>query len=159
MKYKDIYSEDFIKNFKDYGNDIENLELKDEFIVDVDELFKVCNIDYHRDQVYIDENKDRYAKAKVLGFKLLGYDKINPIYKKGLKNMIEFKTNKFADELLLPKNLIWGVLKASLIELGLDINHEFDDSDIEIVTKLISEKTKTSYLLVKKRLLDFGTFV
>lgn len=163
MYYKDIYSKEFLGKFGTYGEKIGNLEAESEFSVDIDKLLEAYNIK-SLETVSIDKYKERYLKAENLGYEILHHRNIINKYKDSkyigtIKNMLKCNLNSFSSELILPKTILNKAFLSTLKDLNYDINDNFDESDIEIITKSVSDKTEVPIAIVEQKFNQYKVFI
>lgn len=185
MVYKDIYRTDFLNKFKSYRMKIEELELKG-YEVDVEAIAKACDINIRFDfvehsglshnngddagrEIVINQLEPRYRQrftvAHEIGHIILGHmgtsyrtDDLEQ-YQDTISRMNEVAANNFAAELIMPKNLVFDLLKSTIDELGYSIEQEFDEFDITKIIEYMAKKLNVSKQALSYRLENLKVFI
>ena len=177
MKYRDLYSKDFLRQFKDYELAVGDIELEDDkFSIDVLKIVEVCDIPVEYDIVihsgwsYFDRNSERkiavnfsepeyrqrFTLAHELGHIILEHS--------GMK----FRTadpSKYADEinrvqeLLMPKKLVILAVRKSATKLGYILDDKFTPWQVDEIIKATAYEMNVSFQTLKIRLEQLQVFV
>ncbi|CYV26298.1 ImmA/IrrE family metallo-endopeptidase [Streptococcus suis] len=185
MVYRDIYSNEFLTKFKGYRTKVEELELKNSEI-DVEAIAKACDIKVRFDfvehsglsrnngdnterEIVINQLEPRYRQrftmAHEIGHIILDHMGISyrtddlKQYSDTISRMNEVAANNFAAELIMPKNLVFSVLKSAISDLGYSIDQEFDEFDIAKITESVAKNLNVSRQALSYRLENLKVFI
>ena len=165
MKYKEIYSDDFLRQFGNIENAVENMELdNNSYSIDVDSILGYCHlntvlsdklhaqggIDGH--VVYIspdmDDNEKRFREAHGIGHYVLGHIGDAGIY----REETERAADEFAMQLLTPEYIVKLFVMKYVKENGISsISHD--------VSPMISSAAKAEgvpEIIIRRRMKELG---
>lgn len=184
MAYREIYSEEFLNKFDSYRANVGELVLSGSEI-DVEAIAKACDIsvkfdfvehsgwsrneDHAQREIVINqlepEYRQRFTMAHEIGHIILGHKGTSyrtenlEQYKDTISRMNEVAANNFAAELIMPKKLVFEVLKATIKDLGYSIEQEFDEFDIAKIIDSATKKLNVSKQALTYRLENLKVFV
>lgn len=177
IKYGDLYSKDFLDNFKnsDARNKIVNLEVdEDNLFIDVDKIIECLGLrekntiifdksgQYNPDKKEILINitdpiqRQRFTKAHEIGHAVLHKEFSNREEYTTVFDLKEREANQFAAELLMPKKLIIEGMRKYKLQYKIK---NWNDIDIDHFIKYLSNELKVSWMSMKYRLINLGLIV
>ena len=186
MKYRDLYSKDFLRQFKDYELAVGDIELEDDkFSIDVLKIVEVCDIPVEYDIVihsgwsYFDRNSERkivvnfsepeyrqrFTLAHELGHIILEHSGMKfrtadpSKYADEITRVQERLANKFAAELLMPKKLVILAVRKSATKLGYILDDKFTPWQVDEIIKATAYEMNISFQTLKIRLEQLQVFV
>ncbi|WP_430596324.1 ImmA/IrrE family metallo-endopeptidase [Enterococcus sp. DIV2163] len=182
--YKDIYEPNFLDKFGENSRAIGNLELSEEngFFIDVYKIAEILNITVNQECISDDsgeydsvnriitvnefepECRQRFTIAHELGHAVLGHpgvslrttmlEKYQDVVKKGHEVM----ANKFAAELLMPRNLILQTMNELIAEKNWD-SKSLDNDQVDELISLTAKKLKVSEISMNYSVKNNNIFV
>ncbi|EKZ0400724.1 ImmA/IrrE family metallo-endopeptidase [Enterococcus faecalis] len=168
LKYKDIYTQEFLSQFGDQSTCIGELELNlnEDPSIDVRHIAEILGIEIE-EMIMIDSGKydsennkisvnsiepecrQRFTIAHEMGHAILGHEGISyrsevlDKYKETIKKSREVMANKFAAELLMPRKLLFKVVFAFIDNKGWN-NKSLDLSQVDEIIEECAKKLKVS---------------
>lgn len=180
--YGDLYDKKFLNQFNENcKNAIKSLQLKKDFVIDVEKIIELCGIQIDYD--IIDESgkfdseankilvnslepdtRQRFTLAHELGHFVLNHQGVNhrsdnsSVYSNEQSRLNEIAANQFAAELIMPKELVRKCLIQTMKDLNYDLKQTFDESDLEYIYEDMAQKMNVSKQALKYRLNNLKVF-
>lgn len=176
MKYKEIFSDDFLDYFWEYKEKIKDISLDgDEFKIDLDKIANILGVsieifdgEYYSGQYNSDEKKihingrepiyrQRFTTAHELGHCVLGHNGVSHRYLDSSEytftdSINERAANRFATLLLMPKTL----LALAFNEYKEERESKGYGMDVDSLVDSLSEMLGVSKQTMRYRLLNLG---
>ncbi|EGO2664875.1 TPA: ImmA/IrrE family metallo-endopeptidase [Enterococcus faecalis] len=183
LKYRDIYSTEFLKKFDSNSDQIGSLEidLNIDPSIDVREIADILNIkieelimtdsgryDANKKTIFVNsiepEYRQRFTIAHEMGHAVLGHEGVSyrsdilDKYEDTIKKSREVRANKFAAELLMPKDLVFKLVMKLIEEENLD-STSLEYSQVEEIIKNCAKKLNVSEISMKYAIQNNRIFV